>query len=178
MPLIHTRHRSEISLFSADRIPPKGPVAHSSLQPHNLVIHAPSPRKIENPQFARNPASIWLHVILLRPVRFNPFRMRLHAPPRIPREQRLGHAELRGARQLISRLPRSVAPASSMRRSAKRLLRSIHLPDAIRSISMSRRATRDARPEHESLHFLTAGFLDSLIADLAIHHWHHGNRRI
>src|ERR1039457_1000512 len=132
MPFVRTGYGTEISFLAAHRIPPKGPVAHSRLKLHNLVIHASGPRKIEYSQLARNPCPIGLHVILLRPVRFNPFRARLHAPPRILREQPLRHAELRGARQLIRRLPRSVAPASSVRRRAKGLLRSIHLPDAVR----------------------------------------------
>src|SRR5579863_2015950 len=48
----------------------------------------------------------------------------------------------------------------------------IHLPNPVGAVGVAARTAEQRRPEHESLYFLTAGFLDPLIADLANEHRH------
>src|SRR5216683_4508111 len=60
----------------------------------------------------------------------------------------------------------------AVRGKSVRLLPGVHLPNAIRAVGMAPRSIQQAGPEHESLNFLTAGLLNSLVAHLADKHWH------
>src|SRR5205823_12970694 len=117
------------------------------------VVHAARPRKVKHAQLTWDPRPIRLPVILLRPVWFDPVRMRLHTPPLVFLQERLCPAKLTRPRQLVCGLPARITPATSMRRRAKGLVRRVHLPDAVGTVGMACGSAQYARPKHEPLHF-------------------------
>src|SRR5438093_832986 len=62
-------------------------------------------------------------------------------------------------------VPRRVAPRVTMRRWPKRFFRCVDLPYSVGTIGVARRPIQNARPEHEPLDFLAAGFHDALITN-------------
>src|SRR5262245_30593541 len=101
-----------------------------------------------------------------------PFRVRLHFPPGKPRQQSLGHCKLPRSRKLVGFLPRGVAPGTPMRRWAIRLFERVDLPNSVGSVGMPCCSAQNARPEHEPLDFLAAGFSDAFVTDFTIDYRH------
>src|ERR1017187_1621412 len=162
--LPHTRRighcRSRRVLFPRSRVEVERAIRKAGFQLHHFG-NIPHGRHEHDPQLARDAGAVRQDVVSRGPVRFDPLRMRLQAPPRITHQQRLGPSELPRSRQFAGHVPRRIAPGAPVRRRSKRLLRGVHLPNSVGPVGVSGGPAQYAGPEHEALHFLPALLQDA-----------------
>ena len=110
--------------------------------------------------------------MLFTPMRIDPLRMGLKAPPGIAHEQGFSEANLFRARKFCGSVPGRVAPGVSVRRRPVGMVRGVDLPDPVGPVSVSPRAVQDGSPEHEPLDLLPARFHNAFVTDLPHEHRH------
>src|SRR2546426_4538786 len=111
-------------------------------------------------------------IMLFAPMRIDPLRMDLKAPPGIAHEQGLPQADLFRTRKLSGGVPRRVTPGVSMRRRSVGMVLGVDLPDPVGPVSVSSRAVQDGSPEHEPLDLLPARFHNAFVTDFPHEHRH------